>query len=290
MSSIYLQHTDEYTGFSKNEFQDIPSSFQIRLLYNLKKFSYDSLMSRYIQTEGIILAVKKTASQHRLVQLLSPEYGIITATAYGAKKGKLTGSVNQFISGKCFLYYNPMRSQYKIDDIAADNYREYIRGSIQMLYSASFFAEILLKTYVGGGEYQLLYKLLEGALNSLSEDEKRNRIMIQFIWRYLSISGFISPDLDYCAECGRKFFIDDNLVLDQNIPAMVCEIHKQNVDELVLYPAARKYLIYTKDMSFNDALNVYVSSRAEEYLKKLLINWMDLVSDQSLNTVKSGLL
>jgi DNA repair protein RecO len=250
-------------------------------------------MSRHVHTEAVILALRKTASQHRRVELFSSGSGLLTATAYGAKKGKLTGSIGQFYSGECVLYHNPVRNQYKIEDFSPTVYRTYIRESLELLYTASFFAEVLLSTYAAGGEYERLYALLTEALDNLRLKEFRRRIVIQFVWRYLQLSGFISSELDHCALCGKQFTSGDNILLDPDVPALVCCSHSAETampgNRLILYPAARAYLLYTGRKAFTEALNVKISAKAEAYIEHLLVQWVDLLSDSSLKTIRNGI-
>jgi DNA repair protein RecO (recombination protein O) len=128
------------------------------------------------------------------------------ATAFGAYKGKskLAGSTEAFTEGTFFIYRNPVKEQIKISDIAPEKVHELLRRDLDRLYIASFWAELIIKTYGGGGEYGKLYRFFRRALGYLESvgPGELELLRLHFFWRYVEFLG-MRPALEECAACGR---------------------------------------------------------------------------------------
>ncbi len=245
-------------------------------------------MTRNISVQAVILAHRRSEGQHRRAVLLSPSLGLIEATAYGAKRGSLTGKIGQFTSGICELYRNPARNTCKIVDFSPEEYRPYITSSLPVMYTASMISECIMRTFVGGGEYEELYHLTSAALDALADESCRERVVIQFLWRYLLISGFMA-DVSHCASCGKPAEQRETLFLNRQDTALTCSRCADSQEQMLL-PGARAYLAYTVSLSFSRALQVQLSSDAVKTLKNLLIAYIDQITEGTLRTIGSGMI
>ncbi|NQT60084.1 MAG: DNA repair protein RecO [Bacteroidetes bacterium] len=249
-------------------------------------------MERNIRTEAIILSSRRMGDLHRSVTLLSPNLGILQAAAFGAQKGKskLSGWVEPYVSGTFNLYYNPVKQQYKIVDIDSCEFREFLRLDVYAFYLASFWSELIIKTYAGGGEYSDLYNLILESLSVLGvgREADNHNLLVQTIWRFLTIIGY-APELVDCPECGKTLDNSETLVFDADSNAFLCSMCG-TYEELVIYQGARKYLLYTQELSVKDAVAVHLSSKAMDSLKKVLISLVLHVVGGPLKTLQSGIL
>ncbi len=247
-------------------------------------------MARHITVEAVILAHRRTTGQHRQVVLLSPQVGMVEASAFGAKKGSLTGRVSQFLSGTALLYHNPVRNYWTIEDFTPEIYRNYIAESLEGIYTASFFSECIMKTYAGGGEYEQLYHLVGDCLDGLSVRQNRELVVVQFVWRYLIIAGFLS-DARHCSSCARVLTRVDPLFFDLHEQMFVCtSCNPGDVQDMEISPGARAYLDHTAEAPLADALKVRLESGSLEQLKRILLSAVDSVTDGYLNTLRSMLI
>jgi DNA repair protein RecO (recombination protein O) len=249
-------------------------------------------MERNLRTEAIILSSRRMGDLHRSVTLLSPNLGILQAAAFGAQKGKskLSGWVEPYVSGTFNLYYNPVKQQYKIVDIDSCEFREFLRLDVYAFYLASFWSELIIKTYAGGGEYTELYNLILDSLSVLELGRKvdNHNLLVQSIWRFLTIIGY-APELENCPECGQSLDNSETLVFDADSNAFLCNRCK-SYEELVIYQGARKYLLYTQNLPVNEAVAVHLSNKAMESLKSVLISLALHVVGGPLKTLQSGIL
>ncbi|MFP4617319.1 MAG: DNA repair protein RecO [Spirochaetaceae bacterium] len=154
-------------------------------------------MARNRHTPGIILTSRRFGEYHKDLHILTPEEGVIRATAFGALKGKsrLSGVTEPFTEGEMYLYHDPVKDRLKLSEVDTTDAHEGIRGELRRYYIASFWVEFVIKSYGGGGEYSSLYRLLGGAFHTLENTELLDAVNIHFIWRYLALIGF-RPDAD----------------------------------------------------------------------------------------------
>ncbi len=246
-------------------------------------------MTRNLTVEAVVLAHRKTSGMHRRAVLLSPEAGMIEADAFGAKRGSLTGKIGQFISGTCVLYYNPVKKTWKIEDFSPREYRSYISSSLPLIYTASFFSECIMKTYAGGGEYPRLFDIMLNALDGLSQTERRDLVIIQFLWRYLMLSGFLGEP-GVCASCGRGVKGSEAMILDPMDGVLNCSGCSTDKAQHVLSPGARSYLEHTLGRNFSEAMKVGLARSAAVQLKGLLVSLVDQVTEGSLKTLGSNMI
>lgn len=247
--------------------------------------------------------------------MLSPEIGLVQAAAFGARKGKsrLSGWVEPFVSGNFYLYHNPVNNSYKITDIDSAVFREYLREDMYAQYLAAFWAEIIIQTYSGGGEYKGLYVLLEEALNVLGEimdpeavlkkgelkmpgrrpSAYENRdvppyLLIQTIWRFLDVIGYL-PDLDICSSCGRSLDYPGSIFLENDSLNFNC-VNCCPRSTMELSQGARKYLKHTLSVLLMDAMSVKLVPAALASLRSLSIFLITQVVDKPLKTLQGGIL
>ncbi len=228
---------------------------------------------------------------HRRLTLLSPQLGLFDAVAFGARKGsgKLAGIVEPFVTGRVFAYHNPAKDQYKIQDVKVTDYHEFLRENIVDLYTASFFAEIVLKSFGSGGDHEETYVLLTELLDGIEAHKDHNHIIIQGCWRFLELFG-IAPDLYYCASCGKPFHTLTSRIHPQGNELLCEHCLPASSTEYVIDYAGRRYLSYTQSLSVEKALQVSLTKSSARILKNVLLHYMDGITDGRLKTTKSGMI
>ena len=109
-------------------------------------------MSRNIRTEAIVLKTGRVGEIHKSVTLLTPELGLVEAIAHGVYKGKgkLGGVSDPFCWSMSYLYYEPVKKNYKITDMECRELFERIRGDLGRYYAASLWAEVVIRSHAGG--------------------------------------------------------------------------------------------------------------------------------------------
>ncbi len=248
-------------------------------------------MTRHLQSDALILKSTRMGDTHRIIVLFSPELGIIRAAAFGSRKGsgKLTGLVSPFISGRFFLYHNPVKDQYKIEDVRPVAFREYLQSDIVKLYTASFFAEVVLKSFSSGGDNQRLYELITTLLDLLEQDIDHEYLLIQGCWRLLDMFG-LKPDLLECASCGTPFEKQPSWIHLNEHGLWCSSCYPAQNDSVRIGFVQRRYLSYTETLSVDRAVKVKLNSDQTQQLKNTLLHYIDSLTDGYLKTLKSGML
>ena len=226
-------------------------------------------MGRTLISEAILLKNSRIGDIHKGVTALTPHRGLLQAIAYGAYKGKskLGGRTDPFTRSLLYLYHDPVRDSYKITDVEPRSLYEGIRLDLQKYYTASLWAEVILKTFAGGGDSPAMYENLGVALELLSSElpAQSEKISILFLVRVIRELGFF-PELDRCGNCQRKVGPGESLSTGIE-PFFLCFSCSAETSAR-LTPGARRYIGYTMDLDFYRALNVSLDTGSLAGLKE----------------------
>lgn len=197
-------------------------------------------MKRQRRFSAIILATSRFGEIHRSVQLLTEEDEIVRAIAHGASspKGKLRGKADQLTFGVCHLYTEPVKGYSKITDFDPLEFYPGVKGNLEAFYTATSWAEAVLKSFAGGGQATEVFELLKESLDGLEASLSAARLLsIRFLWRYLGILG-VQPDLDECTSCGRGLRQGDSRFVRPRAGGVVCDACAGEFDLLLPAPEA----------------------------------------------------
>ncbi|MBN1685789.1 MAG: DNA repair protein RecO [Spirochaetales bacterium] len=246
-------------------------------------------MTRNLVTEGLILKNGRIGEIHKAVTLLSPGHGILSAIAHGAYKGKskLSGVTGVFSRSRLYLYHDPVRDSYKITDVEPISCFDNVRGELEKYYTASLWAEVVLRTYAGGGEFGEVYRLFCEALLLLDNcwPEKNDAVLALFLFRYVDSLGYL-PDFNACERCGRD--------LEENEPWHVCDDGSIRCsgcaagDSPRITPGARRYLSYASEKPVEEVLKVDLDGVSRVELKRAMISIVQQLIGGPLNTLRGA--
>ncbi|MEM9271581.1 MAG: DNA repair protein RecO [Cyanobacteria bacterium P01_F01_bin.143] len=155
---------------------------------------------RKYTTTGIILQGLTLNESDRLVKVLTPDYGLISATAPGAKKYKsrLRGRTELFVINKLLIIKG--RSLDKI--IQADTLYTYpgLSKDLGKLAAAQYLAELALYLAVDEQPQAELYELLNEHLRRIEQLKSQTNVypyLAQAVFHILAIAG-IAPQVHAC--------------------------------------------------------------------------------------------
>ena len=250
-------------------------------------------MNRNLKTDSIILRSRRIGELHKGITCLTRSYGIIDAIAYGAGKGKskLVGMVDPFSLLYIYFYFDPVKDNYKVSDIDQKVIFPNIRSELGKFYIASFWAELILKSFSGGGESESIYPLLSMSLNRLNSANpgEQTLLLIQFVWRYLGIAGF-QPDTEKCGICNNDLLMSDILWFDGRDNQIICTNCRSNMDLLPLSHGGLKYLQHTVKLNLDSSMKIGLDHRSAEALKRAMLAMIQGIVEYPLNTLKNGLI
>ena len=239
-------------------------------------------MDRNIQTQAVVLSVRKYGDLHKAVTLLCPDLGIVDAIIFGGRKGKKTALAPLFSVNTVQIYHNPVKKEYSITEGVSSFVPQAITEDLACTYTASFFCEIIAKTPTD--EPSQTFGLLTDALATLEADPaSRKRITAAFIWKLMQISG-TAPDLEFCPVCDKRYADDEVLYFSSPINAPCCK-RCSDSEYLVMLPGSRRYLRHTMGMNFRDAAAVMLNPAAEDRIFVYMLKWAGLFAQTQLRTL-----
>lgn len=161
---------------------------------------------RNFQKEALILSVKNSGENNRLVSFLTKEDGILSAILYGGPKSRLRSLVSPFNFGQIYLYNDEAKHSSKITDFDAKKYHLSFRESLFKTWAANLAVEVVIQTQCAGSP-QECYTMLNGFLDGLDLlDESQGQTgLIRFLWRFIGLLG-VQPDTNCCHHCRQPFF------------------------------------------------------------------------------------
>lgn len=218
-----------------------------------------------LTTKGLILREIKTGESDRILTILTPENGVISAAAKASMrpKNKLFSATGLFGYSDFTLFEG--RTMFQVNEASSIELFFGIREDIESLALATYLAELVRIFSPTGTEAESILQL---TLNSfyLLANHKKSVCVIKpvFELRSFAESGFM-PNLVACEKCGKyedvAFHFD---VKDGSILCLECSQRHRlvpNIDGTVL--AALRHIV------FSDAKKIFNFEISEEPLQTL---------------------
>ncbi len=159
-------------------------------------------MNEKLETSGLVIREIPVKENNALLTVLTATQGVITATAYGARKPGASLSAGTKLFNYAEFTFVESRGRYKVD--AARGIESFfgLSRSVEALSAASYFAEVLYDVCVAGQPDTQVLRLALNCLYALMTEKKPVALVKSvFELRLLAESGF-APELDACAGCG----------------------------------------------------------------------------------------
>jgi DNA repair protein RecO (recombination protein O) len=244
-------------------------------------------VKRQRRFSAIILATSRFGEIHRSVQLLTEEDEIVRAIAHGASsaKGKLRGKAEQLTLGVCHLYTEPVKGYSKVTDFDPVEFYPGVKGNLEAFYTASSWAEAVLKSLAGGGQTTEAFELLKESLGGLEAALPAVRLFsIRFLWRYLAILG-VQPDLGECGSCGRLLGEGDPRFVRPRAGDIVCDSCATEYDLALPAPEALSRIAAAEVDELN---GIRLSGEAARRLSGVLYTLLEATLGVALESRRSG--
>ena len=155
-----------------------------------------------IVTPGLVLKETRYKESDRIITILTPGLGVISASAQSSLrlKNKLFSACGLFCYSEFVLL--PGRNMYTVREAESKNVFHGIASSIEGMSLAMYMAEMAAALSPTGEEAEKELRLLLNCLYMLSEKKADLRVIkAVFELRTMSECGFL-PQLVYCRGCG----------------------------------------------------------------------------------------
>lgn len=237
----------------------------------------------------MVLKTERFGEIHKRLVMLTATLGIIEAVAYGAFKGKnrLSGSTDLFSLFKAYLYFEPVKKNYKLSDIEPIASYDGIRRDVKRFYIASLWAEIIHKTYAGGDEHARIFPLVSTGFEYLetADTMASDLICTQFLNRFLEVIGY-PPLASECERCGRMLGNDVESFVGRHgtVTCNDCAFP----ESAVVTPGAKRYLASSKKRDFARAVSISLETGSLNGIKEALLRIVRAVVERPLYTLETG--
>lgn len=165
-----------------------------------------------ITTTGLVLRATKTGEADRVLSILTPDLGVISAIAKGSLrlKSKLFSATGLFCYSEFTLFEG--KTMYVVDAAGVKEVFWGVHQSVEGMALGMYFAEFASTLSPAGEEAQQVLRLLLNCFYYLGEKKRPPRLVKAiFELRALSLTGFM-PSIVACADCvkyeGGPFYFD----------------------------------------------------------------------------------
>lgn len=226
-----------------------------------------------IATTGLVLRQTKVGEADRILSILTPDLGVISASAKGSlrPKNKLFSATGPFCYSEFTLTSG--RSHYFVDNADLEKAFHGLSATVEGMSLAAYLGEIALTLSPAPPEAEAQLRLLLNCLYMISE-QKRPPRQLKAIYelRALTLGGYM-PDVLACSDCGR--YEGGEFYLDPLEGTLLCESccenarHIPNLDAGALYALRHICLAEDKKLfafSLSDESQKNLGRTAELYL------------------------
>ena len=158
------------------------------------------------KVEGIVISEIDYKESSKIINILTPEYGIIGIIARGTKqvKSKLSGVASKLTYGYFHVNYKEKGLSTLIEVDIIDKFKN-IRKSIELMSYSLYLLELAEKVYKHDND-ENIYNMLIASLKKIDEGYDSKVITIIYELKMLDFLG-IRPVIDECVNCGNKLDI-----------------------------------------------------------------------------------
>jgi DNA repair protein RecO (recombination protein O) len=243
---------------------------------------------RTVRSAVIVLHRSRWGECHKLLTFLTPERGLLRATAFGAYKGRsrLGMASEPFVHSTVHLYHNPVRDTFKVVEMEVRDGFDGLRGDLGKFYAASLWAEICLKSLAVGETTPDLFQLLLECLRTLEKNSDEGYLSLQFLWRFLGLAGY-QPGLSHCERCGRPLEEGAVETWSPNGMGLVCG-RCRDAGSLAAPAGCRRYLAASQGLPLAAAAAIRMEKESFAALRRLLLSAVEGVLESGLKSLETA--
>ena len=155
------------------------------------------------EVEGIVVSEIDYKESSKIINVLTPDYGIIGLIARGTKqvKSKLSGVTSKLTYGYFHIVYKEHGLSTLTEVSVIDNFKN-IRKDISLISYALYLLELAEKVYKHDND-KMIYNMLIASLKKIDEGYDYKVMTHIFELKMLDFLG-IRPVIDECVNCGSK--------------------------------------------------------------------------------------
>ncbi|SDB98492.1 DNA replication and repair protein RecO [Pelagirhabdus alkalitolerans] len=223
------------------------------------------------KVEGIIIRTQDYGETHKIVSILSKQFGKFQAIARGAKKPKSRmASVTQlFIEADYLVQLKSGLSVLQQGEVIQSN--RYIREDIVAAAYASYLAELSDKMLEDKQANLFIYQQLKSTLSEISEKKDAMTLAMMYELKLYRLAGF-APVVDQCVKCSSLDLKGFSIIEG----GVICSRCSHQVEDMrSLTDTQLKLLRLFYDVDVSRVQNIQVKDENKNALRELLDDYYD---------------
>ena len=226
----------------------------------------------HIKTRGLVIKAINFGESSKILTVLTHDFGKIKIVANNARRGSGGKPGTQMFSYCDYSLFKGKKELYRLNDAHCIEQFTALRGDLEKLSYAAYFAEIAANVATeNGGDEQLLSLLLNSIHLLCSGAVSPKKIKLVYELRGISLAGFM-PDFSCCCDCSAErgitsFDLINGTIMCGNciqIVPYVAEINDNLRSACAYITTAEINKIFYFEMS--DELLEYLGNIAERYV------------------------
>ncbi len=223
---------------------------------------------KLIQATGLITKEVKYGDNSRIITIISPELGKISAITnkYKGGKGKALPSLQLFSYSSFVLFKGSDKGLYRINESDIIEPFKNLREDLMGIVYASYFCDVANRIVMENEENPEFLRLILNMFYALSQkDADFDKIKTVFEWKTAVLEGY-APDLEKCSSCGAEevFHLDlgKGVGLCKNCGKDYAGVAEINAD-------IKNAIKYIENAELSKVLSFEISDKLCEYLNSL---------------------
>lgn len=234
-------------------------------------------------TKGLVLRATKTNESDRVLAILTPDHGIVSAMAKGALrlKNKLFSGTGLFCYSEFTLFQG--KNMYIVDEAQVQTVFYGIHDDMENMALAMYFSELTMTLSPVGEEAGGMLRLLLNSFYLMSEHKRSPRFLkAVFELRSLSLAGFM-PNLVACADCVK--YEGGPFCFDRTAAKIYCaECASKRGEACNLDPAAlaaMRHIVFSSDEKL---FSFTLGEKSSQQLGNVITRYLNVCLDHPLKT------
>jgi DNA repair protein RecO (recombination protein O) len=177
-----------------------------------------------VSTRALILQSFPYSDTSKILRLVSPEYGLISAIAKGAQRprSRFGGILELFTEGDAQLYLKEGRDLHPLNGFDLVRSRQALGRNLAAFAGASLLAELVLRFGTeepNPAPFHALIRTFDRLAGAAPDEAARHALV--GVWEMVALLGY-EPHLDACVGCGRTPAPDEATRFDVEAGGIAC--------------------------------------------------------------------
>ena len=239
---------------------------------------------KLVETTGLITKEVKYGESGRIVTVITPELGKISAITSKFKGGKSKNvpSLQLFSYSKFVLFKGSEKGLYHINEADIIEPFKAIREDLMAIIYASYFCDIANHITLENEDTTEFLRLILNIFYALSKGHEYDKIKTVFEWKIAMLEGY-SPNLEMCSVCG------DEEVCYFELSSGECFCNKCGKSYAGAAGINKDIIIgikYIRDAAFSKMLSFNMNPKTIEYMNILSEIYLKIHLDCEFKTLE----